>query len=83
MAASLSPVYPSGLSTRGDGGVVVASSVKRGRWPAKPYVPVVTHNPHGPKFMRWTQQVPGLAFATPAEARASAQRYIDANYGAS
>jgi len=54
------------------------SAAKRGRWKDLPYVPVVDYGPQkiGVHATR-TKQLMGLAFATRAEAVASAESYID------
>jgi hypothetical protein len=53
------------------------SAAKRGRWKDLPYVPIVDYGPQkiGVHATR-TKQLIGLAFATRAEAVASAESYI-------
>lgn len=51
-------------------------AVKRGRSPARPYVPLRLLTP-GPGRVAKTIQIRGLAFATRAEALASAAGYIE------
>ena len=53
-----------------------ATAVRRGRNPRWPYVPVIAHaaTPDNPRD--WTEQIPGLAFATPREAELAAEEHI-------
>lgn len=61
-----------------------ATASKKGRFPGRPYVPVVEYvfrPPHLVAPRTCMKQIMGYAFPTREEAVAYAQKYIDANYG--